>query len=367
MVNSIRFIWLLLNHLEFFYQLDFFLILDIILVLMNLFFISSQNLLELIRRLSAKARVFYPFVENGKSHIIEYNSNSKHSFNFTSIRTAENIKHFFFPSRDIVARFPQELNIRIKPQVIFGVKSCDLRGVEVYDRVFLNWEPVDILYKERRENTIIISADCPEPEDSCFCNLMGLKPYAIGISDANISVVSRGYLFEMFTEKGMNILNEYRELFSELTEEMLKERESNREKAEAKLKQINKKGLEEPIFELIPFVGKKAVRNFRDECVECFACLHACPTCYCFLLSDYKKGENVERTRVWDACYYPAYARVGGGANPRSRIDERFWNRFQCKFNYFYQYEKFYACSGCGRCFAGCSAKIDIREILINL
>ncbi|MGQ9664855.1 MAG: 4Fe-4S dicluster domain-containing protein [bacterium] len=334
---------------------------------MNLFFISSQNLLELIRRLSVKARVFYPFVENDKSHLIEYNPNTQQPFDFSKIRTAENIKHFLFPSRDIVARFPRELNIRIRPQVIIGVKNCDLRGIEVYDRVFLNWQPTDLIYKERRENTIIISADCPEPEDSCFCNLLGLKPYATGISDANISVVKNGYLFETFTEKGMGILNEYGELFATPSDQMIKERETGRKSAEAKLEEINKKGLEEPIFELIPFVGKKAIRNFRNECVECFACLHACPTCYCFLLSDYKKGENVERVRVWDACYYAAYARVGGGANPRSRIDERFWNRFQCKFSYFYQYEKIYACSGCGRCFLGCSAKIDIREILINL
>jgi len=84
-------------------------------------------------------------------------------------------------------------------------------------------------------------------------------------------------------------------------------------------------------------------------------------------LSDYKRGKDVERVRTWDACYYSAYARVGGGANPRGKLDERFWNRFECKFNYFYQYEQMYACSGCGRCFRGCSGKIDIREILWNL
>ncbi len=334
---------------------------------MNLFLMTPENFSLFIKRLSAKVQIFYPFVENGKSHIIEYNPDTKHSFDFTKIRTAENIKHFFFPSRDIVARFTRELNIRAKSQVIIGVKNCDLRGVEVYDRVFLNWEPKDDIYKERRENTLIISADCPEPEDSCFCNLLELKPYATGISDANISMVSNGYLFEIFTEKGKEILNEYRELFSEPNQEIIKEREMNRKKAETKLSEINKKGLGEPIFELIPYVGKNEIRNFRNECVECHSCLHSCPTCYCFLLNDYKKGEDIERIRTWDACYYAAYARVGGGANPRSRIDERFWNRFQCKFDFFYQYEKIYACSGCGRCFLGCSAKIDIREILINL
>lgn len=334
---------------------------------MNLFFISSQNLLELIRRLSGKARVFYPFVENDKSHLIEYNPNTHHPFDFSKIRTAENIKHFFFPSRDIVARFPKELNKRIKPQIIIGVKNCDLRGIEVYDRVFLNWEPVDILYKERRENTIIISADCPEPLDTCFCNLVELHPYVNAISDANISVIKTGYLFEVLSEKGETIIKDNKDLFNNAEKDSVNERENIRKKALGKLQGINRTKLKENISEVIGKIDKQTIREFRNECVECHSCLHCCPTCYCFLLSDYKKGEDVERIRVWDACYYAAYARVGGGANPRSRIDERFWNRFQCKFSYFYQYEKFYACSGCGRCFVGCSAKIGIREILINL
>jgi len=330
---------------------------------MNIYLLTSENLIEFIKRLTKLAPVFLPYLENGRAHLKKYDFESNPP-DFSKIRTAQNIKHFFFPSRDIVARFPAKIELRTRPIVLMGVKNCDLRGIEVYDRVFLNWQPVDNIYKERRENTIIVSADCPEPQDTCFCNFVGLKPYVDKISDLNVTVVKSGYLFEVFSEKGQNLINENRELFVEADKEIINEREVIRKKAVERLETINKKRIKENIYELVEKADKVTIRNARNECVECFACLHSCPTCYCFLLSDYKRVENVERIRSWDACYYAAYARVGGGANPRSKIDERFWNRFQCKFNYFYQYEKFFACSGCGRCFVGCSAKIDIREIL---
>ncbi len=333
---------------------------------MNLF-LPTRALTEFIKRVSEKAKVFYPFSEDGKSHFVQYRADNQCTPDFNNIRTSENIKHFFFPSRDTVARFPTSLVTRSELRVIMGVKNCDLRGIEVYDRVFLNWEPEDNIYKERRENTIVFSADCPEPQASCFCNFVGLKPYATGISDGNISVVEGGYVFEVFTDQGSSLIEANKDLFSGVKDQLIIERDEKRKKAEEKLRAINQKQLKREISELVEKADRNIMRKTRDECVECFSCLHGCPTCYCFLLSDYKKGENVERIRTWDACYYAAYARVGGGANPRSRFDERFWNRFQCKFNYFHQYEKIYACSGCGRCFVGCSARIDIREILSGL
>jgi Fe-S oxidoreductase len=75
----------------------------------------------------------------------------------------------------------------------------------------------------------------------------------------------------------------------------------------------------------------------------------------------------VDRTRVWDACYLPAYARVGGGANPRVEFVKRFANRFACKFSDFKTDHGMYACSGCGRCFVACMGKIDIRKVLREL
>lgn len=334
---------------------------------MKLYLLPSSNILDFLSHLAEDGSVYYPVSDNGKTHIIRFDRDKGLEPNFEKIRTAENIKHFFFPSRDVVAAFPDDTHKKAPKQYIVGVKNCDLRGVDVYDRVFLQWEPVDPIYQQRRENTVIISADCPQPEDCCFCNLVGLTPYGEGVSDINITPVSAGLLFEVLTERGKAVLSMTKDLFTEAGKEHEKERDAVRKKAVKKLSTINEQTFKNGIEKRIDTASSETKRDARNDCVECHSCLHICPTCYCFLLSDYKRGKDVERVRTWDTCYYAAYARVGGGANPRSTLDDRFWNRFECKFNYFKQYEGFYACSGCGRCFRGCSAKIDIREILWKL
>lgn len=335
---------------------------------MKTYLLPSDKLLEFVTKLAEDGSVFYPVLEDNNTHLVKFDKEQEFEPNFEKIRTAENIKHFLFPSRDVVAKFPKDARAKPGKQYLFGVKSCDLRGIDVYDKVFLDWEPVDPVYKQRRENTIIISADCPEPEDCCFCNLVGLNPYAENICDISFTQISSGLLFDVFTKGGERVINKMQDLFKEVSKEDKNERDKIRKGAVKKLNKINEKPFKDDLPDRVERVDKKVMHNAREDCVECFGCLHACPTCYCFLLSDYKKGKDIiERVRTWDACYYAAYARVGGGANPRSELNERFWNRFQCKFNYFHQYENMYACSGCGRCIRGCSAKIDIREILWKL
>jgi len=332
---------------------------------MNFYLLPPEKVFDFFTILSEDGVVFYSIVENNSAHLIKFDKDREFKPNFIKIRTAENIKHFLFPSREVLSKFPRDIQIKRARQYLFGMKNCDLRGIDVYDRVFLKWEPIDPFYKERRDNTIIISADCPEPEDCCFCNLVGLNPYGEGICDINFTPTSSGLLFEVFTQRGERIIKKAGNLFRSPGKDDEKERDINRKAAIKQLETNNQKPFDINLPEVIEKADKNVIRNARDECVECFACLHGCPTCYCFLLGDYKKGDNeMVRVRTWDTCYYAAYARVGGGANPRSKLDERFWHRFQCKFNYFYQYEKFYACSGCGRCYRGCSALIDIRKIL---
>lgn len=334
---------------------------------MKTYLLPSDKIKDYIRKLADEGLVFYPQVENGKAHLVRFDQDKDFEPNFKMIRTAENVKHFFFPSRDIVARFPKDVRKKPVRQFLVGIKNCDLRGIDVYDRVFLKTEPVDPVYRNNREAICTISADCPEPEDCCFCNLVGLKPFCESLSDINISEIEHGFLFEVFTDKGRQVIDSLSTFFKEATSEDLKEREKIRKNAVKKLDKINEGTLKENTPARIQQAGAALMHEARKGCVECFGCLHACPTCYCFLLSDHRKGSDFDRVRTWDACYYAAYARVGGGANPRSELDKRFWNRFQCKFNYFHEYEGIYACSGCGRCYRGCSAQIDIREILWKL
>ena len=208
---------------------------------MKIYLLPLDKILDFITKLAEDGPLFYPILEDNKAHLVKFDKDKKFAPNFGKIRTAENIKHFFFPSRETVATFPKDTPKRAQRQYLFGVKNCDLRGIDVYDKVFLNWEPVDPFYKEKRDNTIIISADCPEPEDSCFCNLVGLKPYGEEICDVNITPISSGYLFEVRTKRGEEIVNRAEDMFKGASKEDQKERDKIRDEAIKKLEKINDK------------------------------------------------------------------------------------------------------------------------------
>jgi len=328
------------------------------------YYIPIDKILDFAIKISENSALFYPVIDNNRAFFTRFEKDKEFKPDFTKIRSAHNIKHFFFPDRDQVARFPNDREPRSSPQVLMGVKACDLRGIEVYDRVFLKAEPIDPQYQQARDMTILIAADCPEPEPTCFCNLLNINPFDDRLADITMTLLGRGYLFQALSERGQAFLAKTLSLFSSPSEDDFKRRNDIRSRAIGILSKINPNPLPAKFESRLEKVQVQKMREARADCVECFACLHACPTCYCFLLSDYRQGKDTERVRSWDACYYGAYARVGGGANPRGRFDKRFWNRFLCKFSYFLDYEKMHACSGCGRCFSGCSAHIDIRKIL---
>jgi hypothetical protein len=309
--------------------------------------------------------IYIPILEEGKSHFKRFKPGESGEWALEKIRPVEPLKQFFMKFKEVVGRPGGSFEKSTPSQAIIGAKSCDLRALEVYDKVFLEGEFVDPFYKERREKTVLISADCPQPEASCFCNLVGVQPHPTSGFDLNLSTVENGYIVEVGSEKGTSMVKSIRTLFQPASAEQLEERKNKRANALKTLESINGDGFKEDLSKSI--LEKKESEFWTKEsttCVECCACLHICPTCYCFLLYDQLKEDESERVRVWDACYYAAYARVGGGANPRPDFSRRFQNRFLCKYTYFPQYHGLYACSGCGRCILGCTAKIDIRDVI---
>jgi sulfhydrogenase subunit beta (sulfur reductase) len=231
------------------------------------------------------------------------------------------------------------------PRVLLGIKNCDLIPLKVHDTILGEGEFKDPFYLAQRKSTILVAADCPEPEQSCFCNLLGLTPYSQDGADAALTIVDGNWLFDI-GESGQQ-----------------------RAAAVATLNLTNARPWNSDLSGAV--AAKRGDDAFwskhAEKCVECFGCLMGCPTCYCFLLYDQAKEKDLKRTRVWDACYLAAYARVGGGANPRAEFVKRFANRFICKFSDFKADHGMYACSGCGRCFKACMGKIDIRKVLAEL
>lgn len=335
-------------------------------------FVPRDRFRDWVRTLLGRQAVFMPNVVEGSVHWHRLGAEELESKEWSPdtglrrIRACEPVKAFFFSPREQVGSFPERLEPgEAEQRILFGVKNCDLLPLRVHEKMFLEGEFKDPFYESRVANTVLVAADCPEPEESCFCNLVGRGPYVTQGADAAASVLDGGYLVEGLTERGEELLG-LGSGFAPATEGQMREREASRKTAVAKLGETNPKPWSAQLPERV--AARDSDQAFWDRhaatCVECFGCLFACPTCYCFLLYDRAREAGLERSKVWDACYMAAFARVGGGANPRAELRTRFANRFHCKFEHFKNRHGFFACSGCGRCFRVCMGKIDIRNIL---
>jgi len=343
---------------------------------METFVVPSAKLIEWLLSLLSDFEVYLPVVTEKKTHFKKFGKKDLESgekqpiLALEKIRTTESMKGFFFAPRELVAvGFESSPDKDKSRRLIVGAKNCDLMPMKVHERMFLDGKFADPFYKDRLERTMTISADCPVPELTCFCNLLELTPYPTVGSDINLTVLNDGYLLEPFTDKGKELIAATPNLLRKSREEEITQRDEQRQKAMQILKEINPKEWRMDLPRGVEQAKKDEFwQDHAKTCVECFGCLMICPTCFCYLLYDQiKQNKDFERTKIWDACYYAGYARVGGGVNPRAEFTSRFRNRFHCKFMNVYLDYGFYACSGCGRCLSVCSGKIDIRKILGSL
>ena len=254
-------------------------------------------------------------------------------------------------------------------RIVIGVKNCDLAGLKIQDHVFSGLTPDDPRYVEAREKTILVTCDCTDCRDVCFCPVVGEKPYAEEGYDINISPLSQEYLIDAGSERGERLLEQVSDYLAPADDDLVEERKRCRAAMVKRLvEQAASRGLQ-PDMDLASAVrGAKDSSlwgDFAIDCVECGACNFVCCTCHCFLLADGTASNNVPaRGKQWDSCLLMNFARVAGGANPRGGRAARLRNRFEKKFSYFPEVLGRYACDGCGRCTEVCTGNIDIRAVL---
>lgn len=332
--------------------------------------VFTSKLESLLDAVTEKLPLYVPS-RNGEHFTYSiYDAPGKCSVEFNAIRPCMPVKEFLFPVRELAATYPKELEGGdIKPFAVFGLKECDLRSIVILDKVFAEDDFEDQLYLKRREAMFIISSDCSEAGESCFCNVFGGKGSAGEGFDLNVSKIEDGFVIESGSQKGKDFLAEHSSIFSEASDAMLSDREANRTavqsqleknnselKSGASLKQIVESGCESDVFD-------REAKN----CIECQACTRVCPTCHCFYLYDTKKDDYFAKMKMWDSCMRLSYATVAGGANPNKVLGDRLKHRFLHKFVHFFDRYGVDMCVGCGRCVDADAGGIDIREILKEL
>jgi sulfhydrogenase subunit beta (sulfur reductase) len=278
-------------------------------------------------------------------------------------RPIMSIKEIFLPSTErlfSIKKTKQEIHLEesLSDQdiVVFGVRPCDARGVRLLDAVFIDTNPVDTTYANRRKNTTLIGLACKEMGSTCFCTSVGGTPDDSRDVDIMLHELDGGYLVTAVTEKGRFLIPA----------------------GEWKETAVEPPHLSYETGYKVPEINEWP-RHFNDvywmkmseRCLSCRACAYVCPTCRCFIVRDEAVNpEEFERIRCWDSCNGANYRRVAGGHKPRAEKGERLRNRFYCKFyNFPEQYElgNISACTGCGRCIDVCPVGVDITEVLMDM
>jgi len=335
---------------------------------MRIVFLSELK--PLLDAVSGRMDLYVP-KDAGRHYVYNrYDPSAAEPVEVNNIRVCTPSKEFLFPLRELAAVFPEPLEPKeIEPFAVFGLKDCDLRSIEILDKVFREKEFEDPFYVKRREKMFIISSDCSNPADSCFCNVLNGRPFAQSGFDLNVSKVNGGFVIEAGSQKGEDFVKGHSELFIQAGDEVLAQRQTQRAETQKQLEQNNADlKLDAPINEIVENGQDSDV--FDEEaktCVECQACTRVCPTCHCFYLYDTKKEDYFSKMKMWDSCMRIAYAEVAGGANPRKVLGDRLRHRFMHKFSYFLERYGVDMCVGCGRCVDAEAGDVDIREVLKKL
>ena len=299
-----------------------------------------------------------------------YDPSAEADVDFNNIRACTPVKEFLFPLRELAAVFPEPVEpAEIKPFAVFGLKDCDLRSIEVLDKVFAEEEFEDPFYIKRRKNMFIVASDCSDPAESCICNVLEGKPYATSGFDLNVSKVRDGFIIETGSDKGDDFVAKHSQLFSDAPETLLSQRDEERSKTQKQLEQQNAElGFDAPVNEVVENSEESDVYDEEARtCVECQACTRICPTCHCFYLYDTRQKDYFAKMKMWDGCMRLAYAEVAGGANPHKMLGDRLKHRLMHKFVYFLDRYGLKMCVGCGRCVDAEAGGVDLRVVLKKL
>lgn len=335
---------------------------------------SLDKIDALFSKIAENAALYIPVdLEKGRVAYREYADGMKMS---EALKTDRSAKDFFFPQTENLMEFKVDgKNIDIidtrketEDFVIFGVRACDAKSIEILDRVFLA-EPVDSYYKNRREHGIVVTMACSRPTETCFCKTFGIDPAnpAGKIGDIVCYKTDTDLYLEGVTEKGKALVSK----LDGVTED------TDTAKVEEQKKQINAVMDKLPLKDLTTekfgvgktkeYFNSPAWDELSSHCLGCGTCTFVCPTCQCYDVKDFNTGHGVKRFRCWDSCMYSDFTLMAHG-NSRQTQKERFRQRFMHKLVYYPDNnDGMFSCVGCGRCLAKCPISMNIVKVMKTL
>ena len=333
-----------------------------------MFKIAKENLPALFQMIAAEQELILPVKVSGQANFAVWTEGAE--VDLDTLKTVKSPKDAFFPqSENLYTCVKDGKSIKIEPEtlknqnfVVFGMKACDIKGVEVLDKVFLA-EPVDTFYAARRAHGTIVALACHEPEETCFCKVFGVD-CAEPTADVATWMVEGELYWKPLTEKGEALTKAVESLLTDAEEAKVEEEKTAIRAIVEKLPYSN--------LSLEGWNGDVLMEKFDSPlweelykpCLACGTCTFVCPTCQCYDIKDYDTGHGIQRYRCWDSCMYSDFTMMAHGNNRTSQM-QRFRQSFMHKLVYYpVNNNGMFSCVGCGRCVEKCPSALNIVKVI---
>ena len=333
--------------------------------------ISKQNLHALYEKISQAYPLYLPVKKAGQVNYGLWEDGADVSVE--TLKTVKSPKDLFFPQSENMMKFKKDGNnlevVDMRGEkdafVLFGVRACDYKAIEVLDKVFLA-DPVDTFYQARREAGVIVTMACSKPEESCFCGAFGIDATAPQ-GDVTTWMDGENLYWQANTAKGEELTAKVADMFADGGENEVAAQQAQ---VKVVLDSLPFANLDLSRFKpenLNELFNDEAWQSMSESCLGCGTCTFVCPTCQCFDIRDFKTNEGVVRYRCWDSCMYSDFTLMAHG-NSRTTQMQRFRQRFMHKLVYYpSQNDGLYSCVGCGRCVNKCPQNLNIVKVIKTL
>jgi ferredoxin len=244
-----------------------------------------------------------------------------------------------------------------------GVRPCDLRAIQIQDRVLGAGAGHHSPYARRRAAVFIVVVNCTEPGETCFCASMDTGPksgpgYDLLLTEL-VSEADHSFIVEAGSPDGQEILNVLPVQAADT---------GSLERADTAVAdaagRMGRCMQTDDIRELLA-ASHHAERweDVASRCLTCGNCTMACPTCFCTTVEDVTdfSGDHAERWQSWSSCFELDFSYLHGGPVRSSGVS-RYRQWLTHKLGTWHDQFGSSGCVGCGRCIVWCPVGIDLTE-----
>jgi sulfhydrogenase subunit beta (sulfur reductase) len=286
---------------------------------------------------------------------------------FDFVHGPESLKRFLFApeetlwtvSSDGEVHFNEALS-QTPPVAVIGARACDIAGMQVQDRTFLqsDYTPyTDPYYASRREKLFLVAVNCTRSVATCFCVSMHTGPKAQTGFDLALTELEDGFLVDIGSPAGKAVAAKL-PLKEANKSDIQAGAQAIQAAADSQVRHLDTTRIQELLFENLEHPRWDDVAS---RCLSCANCVMVCPTCFCHREYDEMAldGHSSDHKRQWDACFTLEHGSIHGG-HLRPEIKHRYRQWLTHKLGAWIGQFGVSGCVGCGRCITWCPTGIDL-------